>query len=62
MVRSTEMEEMLLTIESYIYQRKGVRVTINMPDTPERMHLFHAAYLIAKTWTGTSPSEAKDTD
>jgi hypothetical protein len=51
------MDEALRIIEEYIYQRKGVRVTINMPDTPERWQLFWAAYFVAKTWTGTSPSE-----
>jgi hypothetical protein len=56
------VEEMIAAIEHYIYIRKGVRVKVALPDTPERMRLFHAAYLIAKTWTGTSPSEAKDTD
>jgi len=56
------MEEMLRTIENYIYARKGVRVTINVPDTPHRLQLFHAAYFIAKTWTGTSSSEGADTD
>jgi len=56
------MEEMLIAIENYIYARKGVRVTINVPDTPHRLHLLHAAYFIAKTWTGTSSSEAGGTD
>jgi hypothetical protein len=48
------MEHMLRTVENYIYTRKGVRVVINYPDTPERIALLHAAYAIALQWTGTS--------
>lgn len=55
------MEQMLRTIEDYIYARKGVRVRINPPDTPERWAMLHAAYFVAKTWTATSSSEASGT-
>jgi hypothetical protein len=56
------VEEMIAAIERYIYIRKGVRVKVALPDTPERWQLFWAAYFVAKTWTGTSPSEGAATD
>jgi hypothetical protein len=44
------MDEQLRVIEAYILARKGVKVVINAPDTPERFHLFNHAYFYAKTW------------
>jgi hypothetical protein len=48
------MEHMLRTVEDYIEARKGVRVVINPPDTPERLAMLYTAYAIAVQWTGTS--------